>query len=55
MFKKYDKLKTIILIITGWLMIGIGYTTKIGHPFSAVLFLGGIILFITFLINLFKN
>jgi len=34
------------VIISGWLMIGIGYTTKIGHPISTILFLGGIVSFI---------
>ena len=36
---------SIICLISGWLMIGIGYTTKISHPTSTVLFLLGITCF----------
>ena len=36
---------SIITVISGWLMIGIGYTTKIGHPISTILFLFGIVCF----------
>ena len=41
---------SIILLILGWLMTGIGYTTKMGHPISTSLFLGGILLSILSLI-----
>ena len=43
----------------GWLMIGIGYTTKIGHPTNTALFLLGIICFlfalIQFIISIKQN
>jgi hypothetical protein len=29
-------------VVIGWLMIGFGYTTTIGHPTSTILFLLGI-------------
>ena len=34
---------SIIMLISGWLMIGIGYTTKMGHPINTFLFISGII------------
>ncbi|WP_289045369.1 hypothetical protein [uncultured Olleya sp.] len=47
---------SIITLISGWLMIGIGYTTKMGHPISTVLFLSGIVFciigFIWFIISI---
>ena len=49
-----NKLKiAIISIIIGWLMIGIGYTTKIGHPTNTALFILGIICFLFGLIKFF--
>jgi hypothetical protein len=37
---------SLLTVIMGWLMIGIGYTTTVGHPISTILFLVGIGLFI---------
>ena len=55
-----NKLKiAIIPIVIGWLMIGIGYTTKIGHPINTTLFILGIICFlfglIKFIISIKQN
>lgn len=33
-------------IIVGWLGLGFGFTTTLGHPISTILFLGGLALFI---------
>ena len=34
---------SLLLIISGWLMAGIGFTIKIGHPINTVLFLFGLL------------
>jgi len=31
----------LLLIIVEWLMMGIGYTTKLGSPINSILFYGG--------------
>ena len=33
-----------VAILSGWFGVGYGFTTKLGHPISTILFLGGIIL-----------
>jgi hypothetical protein len=33
---------SLLAVVIGWLMIGFGYTTTIGHPTSTILFLLGI-------------
>jgi hypothetical protein len=38
-------LTSLITIVLGWLLIGIGFTTKLGHPINTTLFLLGIGLF----------
>lgn len=35
-----------VAILSGWLGLGFGYTTTLGHPISTILFLGGLALFI---------
>jgi hypothetical protein len=37
---------SLLIVVVGWLMIGFGYTTTVGHPISTILFLSGIGLFI---------
>ena len=36
------KIITSFAIIIGWLLGGIGFTTKVGHPISTILLLTGI-------------
>jgi len=43
--QKYRIVISILGVIAGWLSIGIGYGTKIGHPINTILFLGGILIF----------
>jgi hypothetical protein len=38
---------SIITIFAGWLLTGIGYTIKIGHPTNTILILLGITCFIS--------
>lgn len=33
---------SLLIVIMGWLMIGFGYTTTLGHPVNTILFLLGI-------------
>jgi len=36
---------SILLIITGWLLVGIGFTIKTGHPINTALFILGLLTF----------
>jgi NhaP-type Na+/H+ or K+/H+ antiporter len=58
--KKNDKLLlfTIGVTIIGWLLMGIGYTIKLGHPINTICFLLGfalIIVGIVFFIKIIKE
>ncbi len=49
---------SLLLIISGWLLTGIGFTVKIGHPINTTLFLLGLLTFlggIIWLIVLIKS
>ncbi|SDM63206.1 hypothetical protein SAMN04488084_11019 [Pedobacter antarcticus] len=42
--KKTFKLLGIVLMIGGWLCLGIGFTTKMAHPINTIIFVGGLIM-----------
>jgi predicted phage tail protein len=46
MTKSVQMILSVLIIIVGWLLAGIGFTTTIGHPKNTMLFLAGIGLFI---------
>ncbi|MFN5849326.1 MAG: hypothetical protein ACK5UE_02425 [Chitinophagales bacterium] len=62
MSKTLKLIISIIGTISGWLMAGIGFTVRLGHPINTILFLGGLglmifsgIAFIVLLITKSKN
>lgn len=52
--KNYSKAKILLLIISGWLLGGFGFTTTLGNPISTISFILGILMFIIGVIFLFK-
>ncbi|MBQ4804540.1 hypothetical protein J8L88_16890 [Aquimarina sp. MMG015] len=46
MKRTHKILSSILLVIIGWLMIGVGFTMKMGHPVNTFLLLFGILAFI---------
>ena len=44
--RNYNILLSLLLIIVSWLMIGIGYTIKIGQLINNLLFVIGIVFFL---------
>jgi NAD/NADP transhydrogenase beta subunit len=42
MSKTLKLIISIIGTISGWLMAGIGFTVRLGHPINTILFLGGL-------------
>jgi hypothetical protein len=36
---------SLLAAVLGWLSIGIGYTTTMGHPTNTILFLSGMVMF----------
>ncbi|HDZ04704.1 hypothetical protein [Maribacter sp.] len=41
MNKKFKIVVSLILIISGWFLAGIGFTVKYGHPINTILYLFG--------------
>ncbi|QCX38433.1 hypothetical protein FF125_08320 [Aureibaculum algae] len=54
MSKTFKIVLAILVLISGWFMIGIGYTTKMGHPTSTFLFLFGMACFFIGCIGLLR-
>ena len=52
MKKTVKVILSIVLIILGWLLVGWGFTTTIGHPVNTICFLAGLGLFFVGLIYL---
>jgi len=46
MTKSIRIILSVLIIIVGWVLAGIGFTTTMGHPVNTILFLAGIGLFI---------
>ncbi len=41
--RNYKIFTSLLIMIVSWLMIGVGYTSKLGSMINTLLFLGGII------------
>ncbi|WP_310558846.1 hypothetical protein [Flavobacterium sp.] len=58
MNNKTKLLLSLLTLIFGWLLMGIGYTIKLGHPINTICFLLGFVLIIVgvvFFIKIIKE